>query len=248
MKFTDNLLRQCSEILEEGIAPESASGLLKLIGIDFPMDALKEARIYSDKLPVGVEINPYSEEERLLHFIWDAFDKTPYSLLVDFAIPFRRALAKKLFKKCGYNLICESNVTFNFGHQISLGRDVFFNRGVYIDSKGGFFMGDYAGLAEDVRIFTHGHSEAVHHQRTYAPVVIENYAKVYTGATILPGVTVGEQAIVASGAFVTKDVAPNTVVAGAPAKVIRERRNEGNSGKELGHLWMHNGYFQDETD
>ena len=53
-------------------------------------------------------------------------------------------------------------------------------------------------------------------------VVIRRNAWIGAGAVILPGVTVGENAIVAAGAVVTKDVADNTVVAGIPAKYIRD--------------------------
>jgi len=54
----------------------------------------------------------------------------------------------------------------------------------------------------------------------------------------MPGVTVGRQAIVASGAMVHKDVPPDMVVAGIPAKIIRERKTEGRSGEELDHIWL----------
>jgi len=246
-KSTDNLLQQCNEIFENRLNASNASSLLKLIGLDFPEEILKELRIYSDTLPVGVHINPYSQEERLVHFIWDAFEKTPYSLLVDFSIPFRRMLAKKLFKKCGINFCSESNVSFNYGHQISVGDDVFFNRGVFIDSKGGVIIGDSVCLTEDVRIFTHNHSESVHHQRVYSPVTINSYAKIYTGATILPGVSIGEGAIVAAGSIVSKDVPSYCVVAGAPAKIIRRRKNDGNTLSELEHIWLSDGQFQDEN-
>jgi acetyltransferase-like isoleucine patch superfamily enzyme len=86
----------------------------------------------------------------------------------------------------------------------------------------------------------------VHHERTYAPVVIERYAKIYTGVTILPGVTIGEGAIAAAGSMVSKDVEPYCVVAGTPAKVIRERRTEGNIGEQLEHIWLNDGEFQKE--
>ncbi len=247
MKSVDDMLRQSKEILEETLSFTNASLLLKLIGIELSESMLRELRIYSDTLPVGVHINPYTEEERLIHFVWDAFEKVPLSLFVDFSIPFRRILAHKLFKGCGRNFASESNVSFNFGHQITVGNDVFFNRGVFIDSKGGVTIGNSVCLTEDVRIFTHNHSESVHYERSYLPVTIESYAKIYTGATILPGVTIGEGAIVAAGAIVSKDIAPYSVVAGAPAKVIRERNNKGNTGSQLEHIWLDNGQFQDET-
>lgn len=54
------------------------------------------------------------------------------------------------------------------------------------------------------------------------PVRVCTNAWIGAGATILPGVTVGENAVVAAGAVVTKDVAPNTIVGGNPAKFIKE--------------------------
>jgi acetyltransferase-like isoleucine patch superfamily enzyme len=53
------------------------------------------------------------------------------------------------------------------------------------------------------------------------PVIIKRNAWIGAAATILPGVTIGENAVVAAGAVVTKDVAPNTIVGGVPAKFIK---------------------------
>lgn len=105
------------------------------------------------------------------------------------------------------------------------------NRGVFIDTKGGVSIGNSVGIAEDVRIFTHSHSEASHIVREYKPVIIKDYAKIYAGAIILPGATIGEQAIVAAHALVAKDVPANMVAAGNPARVVRERKTEGKSGE-----------------
>jgi maltose O-acetyltransferase len=58
-------------------------------------------------------------------------------------------------------------------------------------------------------------------------------------------VSIGRNSIVASGAIVTKDVPDNCVVAGIPAKIIRERDTEGKGGLELNHIWLANGAFQD---
>jgi len=240
------LLLQSKTILQETLNATNTSALLHLIGIETSEAMLSDLRIYSDSLPIGATINPYSDEERFLHFAWDCFEKVQLSLFIDFSIPFRRELALRLFKGCGKNFISESDVSFNYGHQITVGNDVFFNRGIFIDSKGGVNIGDSVCLTEDVRIFTHNHSEAAHQQRTYSPVTIENYAKIYTGATILPGITIGEGAIVAAGSIVSKNVEPYTVVAGTPAKVIRERHNAGNKAEQLEHIWLHKGMFQDE--
>ena len=56
--------------------------------------------------------------------------------------------------------------------------------------------------------------------------------------TIFPGVRVGREAIVASGALVTHDVPAGMVVAGMPAQVLRERQTDGRHGDELDHIWL----------
>ena len=122
---------------------------------------------------------------------------------------------------------------FNFGQLLEVGDDVFLNRGVFLDTKGGVTIGDATAFAEWVAVFSHGHSEADHVVRTYAPVAIGPYVKVYAGATILPGVTVGDEAIIAARALVNRDVAPGMVVAGIPAKPVRARASEGRHGEAL---------------
>jgi acetyltransferase-like isoleucine patch superfamily enzyme len=163
---------------------------------------------------------------------------------VDFSFPFRRMIAERLFKRCGERFNAEQNVQFNFGQNLEVGSDVFINRNVFLDSKGGIELGDSVGLGENVIVFTHTHSESVHSERSYGKVTIGAYAKIYSASMILPGVIVGEQAIVAAKSMVVHDVPPNVVVAGTPATVIRERRNEGRNGSDLEHIWLKDGAFQ----
>lgn len=231
------LLADIAGLLEAGPEPAQAAHIMDLLGAPVPEAQITHMVLYAETLPKGRE-PPFTVAERCLHFLWDALETRPQRLMVNFAFPYRRLLAERLFAACGQGLICEENVRFNLGRSLSVGDHVFFNRGVFLDTKGGLTIGDCAALAEDVRVFSHGHSESSHMERSYAPVVIGEYAKIYSGATILPGVTVGTQAIVAAGALVNHDVPPNMVVAGTPAKVIRERRTEGRSGEELDHLWL----------
>ena len=206
---------------------------------------LAEAHIYNDYLPKAQEVRP-TQRERALHLLWDAFDKLPMSVLVDFAIPFRRLIAERLFKRCGSSFIADEGVRFNFGQLLEVGDDVFLNRGVFLDTKGGVSIGDAACLTEWVAVFTHSHSESDHAVRSYAPVDIRPYAKIYSDAIILPGVTVGEEGIVAARSLVTRDVPPGEVVGGIPAVPIRERRSEGRHGEELDHVWLADAAFQRE--
>lgn len=240
------LLELIQPLIEGGPDARSTGEILSLLGCPVQPEALLAGmRLYSEYLPKAAEY-PFSTEQRHLHLLWDAFDRTPASLALNFAFPFRRIIARKLFRQCGKNFNAEGDIRFNFGQFLSIGDDVFINRGSYLDTKGGITVGNAAGIGEFVRIFTHSHGEADHALRTYAPVIIGDYAKIFAGAMILPGVTIGREAIIAGGSVVTRDVPPGTVVAGVPARVIRERKTEGKTGKDLNHTWLYQGAFQDE--
>ena len=233
-----NRLRQVADLLEDIDQPEAVLDVLAILEAP-PMELNTVARLqlYAETLPMA-EHCPLTPAKRHLHFLWDAFDKLPLSLVVPFSIPFRRLLARRLFGSCGAAFTAEENLRFNFGPLLRVGDGVFINRNVFLDTKGGIVLGHGVALAEDVRIVTHNHGEASHIERSYLPVTIGDYAKVYSGAMVFPGVTVGRQAIVAAGSLVTRDVPDNMVVAGRPAVVLRERRTDGREGPALDHIWL----------
>ena len=237
--YYDSLLERLRALIDAGLDARSTGRALELLGGVAPAEeALEQLRLYNETLPKAEEF-PFTRQTRFLHFLWDAFDKLPRCLSVNFSIPFRRLLAERLFARCGPGFICEENMRFNFAALLRVGEGVFINRNVFLDTKGGVEIGDFAALAEDVRVFSHGHSESSHLERSYAPVRIGAYAEVYSGAVILPGVTVGDESIVASHALVNRDVPPGMVVAGMPAKIIRERRSDGRHGVDLEHIWLY---------
>ena len=156
----------------------------------------------------------------------------------------RRFIAERLFKRCGADFVAEEGVRFSYPQLLEAGDDVFLDRGCYLDTKGGVSIGDAVCLTEWVKIFSHTHNEADHVQRTYAPVALEPYVKVYSDAMIMPGVTVGAEAIVAARSLVNCDVEPGMVVAGIPAKPVRGRASGGRHGAELDHVWFAGGAFR----
>ncbi|WP_296611999.1 sugar O-acetyltransferase [Sphingomonas sp.] len=110
------------------------------------------------------------------------------------------------------------------GRDIRVGRNVFINQNCTIYDLGGVDIGDDVLIGPNVSIITTGHPLEPSRRRdgvTAAPIVIERNVWIAAGATIIGGVTVGENSVVAAGAVVTKDVPPNSLVAGVPAKVIR---------------------------
>jgi len=243
MSKIEELLNRVESILKEELNKEGVIEILDSIKCSFPLEILDEIQLYGDYLPKNKEVG-ISKEKRYLHFLWDVLDKSPMCLIANFAIPYRQILAKKLFKSCGKNFIAEENVRFNIPDNIEIGDNVFLNKGAFLDSKGGIIIGNSVGVGEGVTIFTHSHEEHNHASRTYATVTIKDYAKIYSNSTILPGVTVEKQGIVAACSLVGKNVDENTLVAGIPAKAIRERKTFNKIEEELKHIWLHNGEFQ----
>lgn len=242
----ENKLSVIEQIVQSGLDKEKTCRILEIIHATqlFPIGLFDEFIVYDEYLP-QIEVMPLTVEQKCLHLLWEVFDKLPLSVVINFAIPFRRILAQKLFKKCGKNFIALEGVQFTLSHNIEIGDDVFINRGVCLDGKGGIILGNYVALAERVEIYTHSHLEYNHEKRLYASVRVDDFAKIFSRAMLLPGIVVGEQAVIAAQSVVTKSVEPNTFVAGIPAKPTRERKNRGKSKHELGHIWFNRSAFQE---
>lgn len=117
-----------------------------------------------------------------------------------------------------------------FSHNIFLGEQLRINRYVFLwaGENSTIHIGDYAALGPHV--FVTSKNYGIEQGTLYsdqepdeADVVIGKHVWIGAHAVILPGVTIGDGAVVAAGAVVTKDVAPNTVVAGVPARQIKDR-------------------------
>jgi acetyltransferase-like isoleucine patch superfamily enzyme len=111
-----------------------------------------------------------------------------------------------------------------YGLDLRVGHRVFINQCCTLYDMGGVDIADHVLIGPNVSIITTGHPLQPSQRRAYIeakPIVIEKNVWIATGATIIGGVTVGENSVVAAGAVVTKDVPPNSLVAGVPAKVVR---------------------------
>ena len=110
------------------------------------------------------------------------------------------------------------------GNEIRVGRNVFINQNCTFYDLGGLDIGDDVMIGPNVSIITTSHPIEPSQRRTVTigkPIVIERNVWIAAGATIIGGVTIGENSVVAAGSVVTKDVPPNTVVGGNPARIIR---------------------------
>jgi acetyltransferase-like isoleucine patch superfamily enzyme len=111
----------------------------------------------------------------------------------------------------------------NFGRFITIGKNVFINHACSFLDMGGITIEDNVLIGPKVNLITENHPLDPSNRTSLiaTAIVVKRNAWIGAAATILPGVTIGENAVVAAGALVSKDVAPNTVVAGVPAKMVK---------------------------
>ncbi|MEZ4684945.1 MAG: sugar O-acetyltransferase [Bacteroidia bacterium] len=111
----------------------------------------------------------------------------------------------------------------NFGKHIQLGKRVFINHACSFLDLGGITIEDDVMIGPRVNIISEDHPVEPENRKTLLPsaVLIRQNAWIGAGATILPGVTIGKNSVVAAGAVVTKDVPDNALVAGVPARLIK---------------------------
>lgn len=116
--------------------------------------------------------------------------------------------------------------------RLILGDDVDLGRGVMITTTGGVNIGDRALIGYGSKILSGNHTIPKGRGRVFgaghilSPVMIGQDTWLGANVVVLPGVSIGEGAIVAAGAIVTKSIPPFTIAAGVPARVIREREDQ----------------------
>lgn len=148
--------------------------------------------------------------------------------LEDYKIKRRLGRAKDLFRKI-LNLLTR-NFVMNYRLRnklyrslgVKVGKNVFIAREVLIDDNFPELLTLEDGVVLSWRVVVLMHDTS-RHPHIVTPVTIKRKALVGVGAIIMPGVIIGEYAQVGSGAVVTKDVEPYTVVAGVPAKKIKDK-------------------------
>lgn len=139
----------------------------------------------------------------------------------------RRAYYRLLGLRIGKNTIMNMSQYILSPQKICIGENTHINRGCLIDARGGCVVGDRVSISYRVSLITGGHDfNDKHFAGKYLPIRIGNYVWIGANATVLQGVEIGNGAVVAAGAVVTRDVPPFTIVAGVPAKPVGKRREE----------------------
>lgn len=129
--------------------------------------------------------------------------------------------------RCGKNLQVSRRVHVLYPEKLSVGSDVFIGFGAWVNCQGGVVLNDEVMLGPYVIVASGNHTRVNGSYRfgfhTTAPVVVGRGAWIAGGVSLLPGVSVGEGSVVASGAVMTDDAHPNSIYAGIPAKKKRSR-------------------------
>lgn len=111
--------------------------------------------------------------------------------------------------------------------RISIGENSIVGHNCVLDGRGGLTIGKNVNFSSEVMVWTNQHDPQDSHFAIISkPVIIKDYVWLSCRSIILPGVTIGEGAIVAAGAVVTKDVEPYTMVGGVPARFICRRTTD----------------------
>lgn len=105
---------------------------------------------------------------------------------------------------------------------LKIGNNVYINSNSLLMARGGITIEDDVLIAANVQLLSNNHDEYERQILTCKPIHIKKGAWIGAGASILPGVTIGKNAIVGAGAIVTKDIGDFEVAVGIPAKVVKK--------------------------
>jgi acetyltransferase-like isoleucine patch superfamily enzyme len=129
----------------------------------------------------------------------------------------------RLFATCGARLRVYGKIIVYFPQNIHVGHRVYLSEGAILHGRGGITLGNHVHISSRAILNTQTLDYRVQDWPPIRkPIVIHDFAWVASGALIIPGITIGEGAIVGMGAVVTHDVPPYTVVGGNPARKITD--------------------------
>jgi acetyltransferase-like isoleucine patch superfamily enzyme len=180
-----------------------------------PRNITTEPEHYTD-----IDAKLYGERKPFI-WLWQMFDRSPLGQNAIFGHRFRQMLAPHIFKKVGENFKCWHNVEWSFGYNLSFGDNVVIHRQVLLDDRGGIEIGNNVSISDYANIYSHTHDIYDIHKVYTPPTRIGDGVRITYHATVLAGMTVGENAMVGTSAVVTKDVEPNHIVVGIPARTVK---------------------------
>lgn len=167
----------------------------------------------------------------VVHRCRDMWGDARLRLLADLGHFPSHSVRNFFYRRAGLSLPSTSSIhwraEFYSPELIEIGEHTTIGDTAFLDGRSGLTIGANVNLGSHVTIYTRQHDiDSRDFAEVGAPVVIEDYVYVGSHALILPGVTIGRGGVVGAGSVVTKDVDPFTLVAGAPARFVRQRSQD----------------------
>ena len=182
-----------------------------------PRNITLEPEYYGD-----IDAERYSRVKPLI-WLWIMFDRSPLGQNAWLGIRLRRALAERIFLRCGRNAKFWQFVEFTYGYNLEVGDDVVVHRHAFLDDRGGIELGHKVSVSDYVNIYSHTHDindiRTVYLKKT----VIADHARITYHATVLAGAHVGKDGMVGAMALATREAPAMQVSVGSPARPIRAK-------------------------
>jgi acetyltransferase-like isoleucine patch superfamily enzyme len=195
-----------------------------------PSEPLRVAILHMDPRNVTLEPEYYRETDPVryarvkpLLWLWEMFDRSPLGENTALGVPFRRILARRIFRSCGRNFKAFPYVRFTFGYNMEVGDNVVVHRHVLLDDRGGIRIGDGASISDFANVYSHSHDIVESREVSTPRTLIGDGVRITYHATILAGVHVTDDSMVGAMALATRDTRPHTVHVGIPARPVKEK-------------------------
>lgn len=191
---------------------DSLSGALSVLSLD-PRNITLEPEYYAE-----IDTQKFVATKPLI-WLWQSFDRSPIGgTNIDLGVRFRRILAKHIFKRCGKRFKAFQFVQFSVGYNMVVGDDVVVHRHVLLDDRGGIELHDGVSIADYSNVYSHSHDILDQADVTNHVTILEEGVRLTYHATVLSGVTVGKNAMLGSLGVTSKDLKPNWLHLGIPAR------------------------------
>lgn len=183
-----------------------------------------------EKAAQGLLYNAYYDEELISQRAYCKAICYEYNQLHPAKIEERTALIQKLFGKTGGSFLIEPPFICDYGYNIEIGSNFYANHNCIILDGAKVVFGDNVMIAPNCSFYTAGHPLDVERHNAgleYAyPVKVGSNVWIGGNVSVLPGVTIGDNAVIGAGSIVTKDIPSDVVAFGNPCRVIREISDE----------------------